>query len=171
MINKVTILFLLADPSDAARLRLGEEIRDIQERLRLSKMREQFLLETRMSVRPKDISQAILDTTPQIIHFSGHGTSAGELCFEDESGSVQTVHPDALASLFELVTDHVRCVILNACYSEIQAKAIATHIDYVIGMNKKIGDKAAIAFSGGFYKALGGGRSIEDAFKTPLQKG
>ena len=50
---------------------------------------------------------------------------------------------------------------MNACYAEIQAKAISKHIKYVIGMNQAIGDKAAIAFSIGFYQALGGGRSME----------
>lgn len=55
--------------------------------------------------------------------------------------------------------------VLNACYSEAQAKAIARHIDYVIGMQQAIGDTAAIAFSAGFYQALGDGRNIEEAYK------
>lgn len=54
---------------------------------------------------------------------------------------------------------------LNACYSEIQANALAQHIDYVIGMNQAIGDKAAIAFAIGFYQALGAGRTTEEAYK------
>ena len=70
-----------------------------------------------------------------------------------------------MAALFEQFSSQVDCVILNACYSEIQAKAIAKHIKYVIGMNQAIGDKAAIDFAIGFYQALGGGRSIEDAYK------
>ncbi|MGB5714760.1 MAG: hypothetical protein WBM44_28065, partial [Waterburya sp.] len=35
----------------------------------------------------------------------------------------------------------------------------------VIGMNQAIRDDAAIAFSIGFYRALGYGKSVEDAFK------
>jgi YesN/AraC family two-component response regulator len=160
-----TILFLAADPTNASRLRLGQELREIQEKLQLAKMRDEFKLEQRMSVRPVDISQAILDEKPKIVHFSGHGTNEGSLCFENEIGKSQFVEPDALASLFELVADHVDCVLLNACYSEIQAKAIANHIKYVIGMNKAIGDKAAISFAIGFYQALGAGKSVEDAYK------
>ena len=118
-----------------------------------------------MSVRPEDITQVILDTRPSIVHFSGHGTSAGELCFENEAGNMQTVQPDALEALFDLVADQVDCVLLNACYSEVQAKAISNHISYVIGMSKEIGDKAAIAFAIGFYQAMGAGRSIEEAYK------
>ena len=49
--------------------------------------------------------------------------------------------------------------------------AIATHIDYVIGMSKPISDKAAIAFAKGFYTGLGAGKIdqesdlYEDAFQ------
>jgi len=163
--NKIKILFLTADPSDVTRLRLGQEVRDIRERLQLSKHRDKFLLETRESVRPGDITQAILDVDPQVVHFSGHGISTGELCFENILGESQPIAPNALKSLFELVSDQVDCVILNACYSKIQAEAIAEHIAFVIGMKQAIGDKAAIAFSTGFYKALGAGRSFQDAYR------
>jgi hypothetical protein len=161
----IKILFLAADPQDITRLRLGQEIREIREKLQLSQYRDTFVLETRESVRPPDITQAIHDIQPQIVHFSGHGGSTGELYFEDFLGNAFSVKPEALANLFSLIADQVSCVILNACYSDIQAKAIGQHIPYVIGMNKAIGDKAAIAFSSGFYKALGANKSIEQAFK------
>lgn len=161
----IKILFLSADPSDAGRLRLGQELRDVREKLRLSKQRERFSLESREAVRPGDLTQIILEVEPQVIHFSGHGKSTGELCLEDVEGKVKTVGPDALASLFELVSEHVRCVILNACYSETQANSISQHIPFVIGMQQAIGDKAAIAFSTGFYTAIGAGRSFYDAYK------
>lgn len=159
------LLFLAADPSDLSRLRLGEESREIQEKIQLAKLRERFELHQRLSVRPADISQALLDVQPQIVHFSGHGTTAGALCFENPSGEFHPVEPNALAALFEQFAHIVDCVVLNACYSEIQANAIARHIDYVVGMNRAIGDKAAIAFSIGFYQALGAGSVIEEAYR------
>jgi hypothetical protein len=162
----VVILFLAADPTNASRLRLGEEFREIQEKLKLARLRDHFTLELpQLSVRPSDISQALLDTQPQIVHFSGHGTYTGALCFENLVGETHPIEPDALASLFEVFSGQVNCVVLNACYSEIQAKAISKHIKYVIGMNQEIGDKAAIAFAIGFYQALGGGRNVEHAYK------
>jgi len=160
----VKILFLAADPSDESRLRLPQELRDIKARLQIAKS-EKYQLEQRESVRVGDITQAIFDIQPQIIHFSGHGKSTGELCFENEVGTVQPVKPDDLAAMFKLFKQQVNCVVLNACYSEIQAKVIAQHIPFVIGMNDAIGDKAAIAFSVGFYKALAANRSIEDAYQ------
>lgn len=163
--DTLSILFLAADPTNTSRLRLGEEFREISEQLRLAKQRDYLKLELpQLSARPKDISGALLDKQPQIVHFSGHGTPEGTLCFENEIGQAQFVQPSALAALFEQFAERVECVILNACYSEIQAEAIARHIDYVIGMKQTIGDRAAIAFAIGFYQALGAGRSIEAAY-------
>ena len=83
---------------------------------------------------------------------------------------MQPVKPKALAALFELVADKVQvnCVVLNACYSDIQAKAIVQHIPFVIGMKQAIGDQAVIAFSVGFYTGLAANRyrSIEKAFRS-----
>jgi hypothetical protein len=163
--RKISILFLAADPTDASRLRLGEEIREIQEKLQLSRLRDKFEFNQRMSVRPQDISQALLDLKPDIVHFSGHGSESGELCFEGPGGESRPVPAEALADLFGQFSSQVDCVVLNACFSGKQAAAIARHIDYVIGMKKEIDDRAAIAFAVGFYQGLGGGRTIAEAYK------
>jgi hypothetical protein len=81
--------------------------------LRIAKAPEKYQLEQRESVRVGDITQAIFDIEPSIIHFSGHGTSQGELCFENEAGKVQSVKADALAAMFELLVQHVNCVVLK----------------------------------------------------------
>jgi hypothetical protein len=67
--------------------------------------------------------------------------------------------------MFKRFATQVNCVVLNACYSEAQAKAIAEYIPFVIGMKQAIGDQAAIAFAVGFYRALGAGRSLEEAYE------
>lgn len=161
----IRILFLTAEPTDSARLRLGQEFRDIEEQLQRANLGERFVLKLQLSTRPKDISQAILDFQPNIVQISGHGESTGELCFENQLGKTQPVTPETLAALFKLVTDHVNCVVLNVCYSDIQALAIVEHIPFVIGMKRAIGDEAAIAFAVGFYKALGAKRTIEEAYE------
>ncbi|UKO97295.1 AAA-like domain-containing protein [Nostoc sp. UHCC 0870] len=163
--SQIRILFLTAEPTDTAKLRLGQELREIKQKLQQSQHRERFQLEYVLSARSGDVSQELLKFEPHIVHFSGHGASTGELCFEDGLGKVQSVKPQALAALFELVADQVQCVLLNACYSVTQAEAIAKYIPFVIGMNTAIGDQAAIAFAVGFYKALGANHSPEKAFK------
>jgi hypothetical protein len=160
-----TILILAANPTDTARLRLGEEVREIGEGLRRANKQDEFKLEQRWAVRPRDIQRAMLDTNPQIAHFSGHGTGDEGLVFEDETGQTKLVNGLALAELFSLFAEQVKCVVLNGCYSEVQANVIAQHIPYVIGMNEAIGDKTAIEFVVGFYDALGAGKSVEFAHK------
>lgn len=160
-----TILLLAANPKGTSPLRLDQEVRDIHERLQRSQYRNTFRLEQRWAVRPRDVQLAILEVNPQIIHFSGHGFGETGLAFEDESGRVKLVEAAALAGLFELFADQIECVILNACYSEVQADAIAQYIPCVIGMNQDIGDRAALEFAVGFYDALGAGRSVEFAYK------
>ena len=160
-----TILFFAANPKGTAQLRLDEEVREIDAGLQRAKRRDLFVLQQKFAVRSRDISRAMLDFKAHIVHFSGHGGQEDGLLLEDETGRGKFVDAEALAGLFELFSDRVECVVLNACYSEVQAEAITRHIPYVIGMNKAIGDKASIEFAVGFYDALGAGESVEFAYK------
>jgi len=158
------ILILAVNPLNTSRLRLDQEVREITTGLQRAKNRDLFSLEQRWAVRSRDVRQSLLEVEPEIVHFCGHGESNGCLYFENEVGQPQLVTPEALAELFGFCP-YIKCVILNACYSSVQAEAISKYIDYVIGMNQSIGDKAAIEFTSGFYDALGVGRQIEEAHK------
>ncbi|BAZ25367.1 hypothetical protein NIES4073_62720 [Kalymmatonema gypsitolerans NIES-4073] len=160
-----TILILAANPKGTTPLRLDEEVREIDAGLQRAKHREQFVLEQKWAVRPRDIQRAMLDINPSIVHFSGHGAEDEGLVFEDETGQAKLVDGEALAGLFELFADQVECVVLNGCYSEVQAEAITQHVTYVIGMKKAIGDRSAIEFAVSFYDALASGRPVEFAYK------
>lgn len=158
------ILMLAANPRDTDQLRLSEEARTIEERLREAEFRDRFEVVTKWAVRQTDLSAHLLRFKPHIVHFSGHGSKSGKIIVEDETGHGQTVTPEALRQLFRILKDNIRCVILNACLSLSQAEAIIEEIDCVVGMSAKIGDEAAIRFAGGFYRALGYGRSVQTAF-------
>jgi uncharacterized protein YjbI with pentapeptide repeats len=160
-----TILILASNPRGTTALRLDEEVREIDAGLQRAKKRELFDLKQRWAVGVQDVSQSLLDFKPQFVHFSGHGTGDDGLALEDETGNLKLVDTEALAKLFELFSSSIECVVLNACYSEVQAEAIVKHIPYVIGMNKAIGDQAAIKFATGFYNALGAGESVDFAYK------
>ena len=56
-------------------------------------------------------------------------------------------------------------IVLNACYSEPQARVLLTHVDCVVGMRGAIVDDAARAFAIGFYGGLGERESVEAAYK------
>jgi hypothetical protein len=159
------ILFLASNPTNTGRLRLDKEVREVEEGLKRSSERGQFDLTAKFAVRVGDLRRALLDYRPRIVHFSGHGAGAGGIIVEDDNGEAYEIPNDALAGLFELFAGQIECVVLNACYSDAQADAIAKHIPYVIGMKAAVSDEAAIEFAVGFYDALGAGKSVEEAFQ------
>lgn len=160
----IRILCLAANPIDTVPLRLDEETRAIDEALRKAEYRDRFEIEQQWAVRIGDLPEALLRYQPDIVHFSGHGTESSEIVLEDESGAGQVVPQDILGQLFSVLRDNIRCVVLNACYSEPQAQAIAEYIDCVVGMTSAVGDAAAIEFATAFYGALGYGRDVQTAF-------
>ncbi|MCF2148197.1 CHAT domain-containing protein [Desmonostoc muscorum LEGE 12446] len=160
-----TILILAANPIGTSQLRLDEEIREVEAALQLSSNRHRFHLCCKVAVRLEDVFQAILRYRPQIVHFCSHGTADGNLILEDKNGKIQLVDAEALANFLKIFKDFLECVILNACHSEIQAKAISKHIDFAIGMNGAVTDQAAITFIRAFYCGLGAGESYKFAYK------
>ena len=159
------ILILASNPRND--LNLNGEIRLLRSVIDRSRYRDQFEVVSEPEVQVGDLQRLLLRHTPQIVHFCGHGSGKEGLIFKREEGGEQWVGADALADMFRLnpICQHVRCVLLNACYSEEQASAIVSQIDYVVGMSHEIQDNSAIAFSKGFYLALGEGCSIEDSFE------
>ena len=160
----IKVLFLTSNPEGTPALKLDEEARLINQKIRASEYRDVLKLETLWAVRPDDLLQALLEHKPQIVHFSGHGSEAGEIVLMDNNRQVKPVSAEALKMLFTTLKDNIRVVVLNACYSQIQAQAIAEVIDCVVGMSTAIGDEAAIVFAASFYRAIGFGRSIKGAF-------
>jgi len=159
------ILFLAANPVTTAHLQLQKELREIKTALQASKYRDQLDLRYEGAIRPKDLAKVIPEYEPHIIHFSGHGEGEQGLMLEDDNGHTRFVDANNLARLFKLFSKQVECVVLNACYSEVQAEAIRRHIDFVVGMTDSIGDHAAIDFAISFYNALGAGQSYEAAYE------
>src|SRR6185503_14428266 len=129
-----TLLFLGATPESATRLSLDREARAIAQRLRGAPQGSAREIEQAWAVQVGDLQACLLQHEPAIVHFSGQGSPAGQLLVEDERGGVVPLEPRALARLFAILRREVRCVVLNACYSVEQARAIAGHIDCVIGM-------------------------------------
>ncbi|MBD2023977.1 YARHG domain-containing protein, partial [Leptolyngbya sp. FACHB-711] len=156
------ILILASNPRKD--LNLDREIRELKHVIERSRNREQFEVEDALAVRVGDLQDLLLENQPHIVHICGHGGGTAGLVLEDDDGREQWVGTEALRDLFRLFSSKVRCVLLNACYSNEQANEIVNCIDYVIGMEQEIRDDAAIAFSKGFYRALGYGCSVEEAY-------
>ena len=162
---KRTILILSASPINKTRLILDQEVKEIDNVLRSARGSGNFAVVSKWAVRIDDLQDALLDIEPEVVHICCYGAGDNGLVMENERGKTQRVPTHALANLFKLVSNHVRCVVLNACYSEVQAEAIHQHIKYVIGLKQSIGDKAAIQFAKGFYRGGGNDRSFDEAYK------
>ena len=160
-----TILILASTPIDTKKAQIYPEMREIQNALRQSQKQHQFKVENIPAVQASDLRQALLDFHPQIVHFCGHGSGDEGVVLEDENGYSKLISTEALASSFKEFAEHIECVILNACNSQVQAEEIVKYIDYVIGMRGAIGENAAIEFAKGFYQALGAGKSIKSAYE------
>src|SRR5262249_12239619 len=127
----------------------------------------------------------IMRHEPNIVHFSGHGTIAGELVLKASpdvegrlrdivgvktSGGSHLLGKEPLAQLLAARTRRVKIVVLTACFTEPQVRAIAAEIDYVIGMSRAVRDDAARVFAVTFYQALGFGRTVREAFDIASAK-
>lgn len=160
------ILFLAANPSNLTRLSIDQELRLIQREVfdKLPATRN-VDVEYRGAIRASDLQGLLLRENPDIVHFSGHGSPNGAIYVEDPVGGSHPISSSALSDLFGLLKRNIRLVVLNACFSEAQANAIAEHIDCVIGMSNEIDDEAARAFSRALYLGICYNLDLETAFQ------
>lgn len=165
--NKIKVLILSANPTDTLTLRLDEELRSIMQKVRAAEYRDRFEFAVAVAARPDDFLQAITEHRPHIVHFSGHG-NPNEIVVCDDAGNAKPVGTDALLALFKSTQSEVKVVLLNACYSKLQAQAIVSVVPCAIGMNDAISDLAASIFASSFYRALAFGYSVKHAFSQGI---
>lgn len=164
--SSVCVLFLAANPRTTTRLALDEEMNAIQQRLRASGAAERFDLRSEWALRADELPAALMRHKPRIVHFSGHGTVKGELLLVGaQSDQAAPVSTETLQRLFKTLGNDLFCVVLNACFSDAQAEALAQIVPCAVGMAHQIGDAGAIAFAAGFYEALAFGQNLRVAFE------
>jgi CHAT domain len=164
---KIKALFLAANPRSTNRLAIDEEMHAIEQKLRAAEHRDALVFQSAWAVRPDDLLQLLNQHQPHVVHFSGHGSGEG-LSLAGDDGRDRLVSTRALKALFTTLKDNIRLVVLNACYSREQAQALVEIIDCVIGMKESIHDETATAFASSFYRAIGFGRSIQEAFEQGI---
>ena len=167
MQNVKRILFCCANPVETSRLRIDEEYREIEKSLMSSIYRNRVEVYSAWATTAQDLLDKVIRYEPDIVHFSGHGHDEG-IVLEDHTGNCKIVSGEALGALFEIFKGKVTCVVLNSCFSCNQAMSINQFVPYVIGSCDSLPDSAAVAFSCGFYKAIGADKDIYDAFKLGL---
>jgi len=161
-IPALRILFLAANPTTTSPLDLEEELRSLELELRGTKFRESISLVARHAVRPDDLIRYVRDENPRVIHFSGHGSTRGIILRNDAGGDHVLEAPQLKRFLRGRGVD---LVVLNACYSEHQANSIRSAVKAVVGTTDGVEDEAARRFTAAFYRSLGNGLSIREAFR------
>ena len=167
--ERITVLFLTADPDGVPPLHVDREIRQIQEQVRSSKLRDSITFEYRHAVRVTDLLQHLNEVQPDVAHFSGHGADAG-IALHDADDSVRLLTNTELVGVLDAAPKPLKLAVFNSCNSAEQARLAVVHVDAAIGMEQTIEDESTRVFAGQLYNSLGFGFSLGLAFKQARQQ-
>jgi hypothetical protein len=164
--KRLDVLYSTANPDTSKPLRVDAEMRQVQEAVRGSRLRDNIALHHRPAANLQSIMDALNDIAPGIVHFSGHGYSGGiEVDDADVSRpSAKALTFDLLAKAIAAVDRPPKVVVLNSCHSAGVKKAFFPPACAVIAMGDSISDLAATAFAARFYAAVAAGQSLKAAF-------
>jgi len=160
----VKILFVSANAGDRPHLMLDKEYRAIEQGIRRGRHRDNFRLIVCPAARRSDLQEALLEHSPQVVHFACHGSRQGALSLLGDEPSSDPVSAASLAAMFEVLHDQLLVVVFNACFASVQASAVRSFAKTTIGMRSQVTDRASIAFTAAFYGALAYGRSVQESF-------
>lgn len=164
----LVVLMVSASPDTSVRLRVDKEFAKIIEQIRKTRYRDRIRFEQVQAATFDDLSTALMEHKPHVLHISSHGTGNGSLLFEGEGQASTVVSKSNVLRLLSRLKDRLRLVVLNACHSHAIARDIPPTIDLAIGMNREVSDSSAIRFAVAFYETLGYGKSVDTAFDVAL---
>jgi hypothetical protein len=123
--KRLDVLYSTANPDAARPLRVDAEMRQVQEEVRGSRLRDNISLHYRPAADLKSIMDGLNDLTPGIIHFSGHGYSGGIAVdhAKVKRPSNKVVTFDLLAKAVAAVDTPPQVIVLNSCHSAGAKKA------------------------------------------------
>lgn len=168
--KQLNVLYTTANPNPRSPLRVDAEMRQVQEAVRGSRLRDNIVLHYRPAANLKSIMDGLNDVTPGIVHFSGHGNSDGVAVDHAKVRLPQgkTLTFDLLAKAVAAVDSPPQVIVLNSCHSAGAKKAFLPPAMAVIAMGDSISDLAATAFAAQFYAAVAAGQSLKAAFAQGL---
>lgn len=164
------ILMVAAAPRNQTPLQIGREHDELRRRLVAADGGAEIV--SRLAIDPKDLMEILDAERPNIIHFSGHGDTAGDLMGQDANNSAAHMTPEFVVEALHLAGSDgrpgIRVAVLNACHSAALARRLVDDgvVQHAIGMEGPIHDDAAILFADGFYRSLGRGDTVERAFRA-----
>lgn len=174
------ILGIVSSPRDLPRLDVAREQRQLADALsRASDGRA--VLTWAPNASWADLHDLLLSGAWHVVHFIGHGTfdpsaGTGLLALTDAHGDTDLVEAGRLVTLLRQAATLPRLVVLNSCsgaaasgtdrFSATATALVRGGVTAVTAMQYEISDVAALAFSGGFYRAICQGRGIDEAVSS-----
>lgn len=165
--KKLDVLYMTANPDEQNALRVDAEVRQVQEAIRGSILRENITIHQSPAADLDSLIDGLNDHRPRIVHFSGHGYSGGlavdHARVTRPTGKVITF--DILGRALAATDDPPTVVVLNACQSAGARRALIPPARAIVVMQDSISDLAAAAFSAKFYAGIAAGQSLKSAFE------
>jgi hypothetical protein len=158
--TRTSVLFLGAVPHSGQNLEL--EHRAIESILQAN---PKISFHAIPDVHQDDLFSCFDRYSPHLVHFSGHGDSAGNLRLLDAQNEAQPVSPEFIA---QAAHGNIRLMILvlNACMSFTQAEQLIPSVDCVIAVSDRVRDTTAGLFSKAFYTKLASQSTLQEAFNA-----
>lgn len=151
--------------------RLSEGVRQSGAPILLARLSPPTLPALRAALSPRAAEQSAF---PQVLHFSGHAWEEG-LFLEDELGQVHRVGTAQVIDALKDLPRQIDLVVLNGCESAAAARSVAQALldgglaRAVVGHEKEVRDREAVAFAARLYAELCNGfplrRALENAEK------
>jgi hypothetical protein len=165
--NKLEVLYLTANPDEQNALRVDAEVRQVQEAVRGSVLRDNIVVHQLPAADLDSLMDGLNDHRPNIVHFSGHGYRGGlavdHAKVKRPKGKFITY--DILGQALAATDSPPSIVVLNSCQSAGARQALIPPAQAIVVMQDSISDLAAAAFSAKFYAAIAAGQSLKSAFE------
>ncbi|MEM7367866.1 MAG: HEAT repeat domain-containing protein [Bacteroidota bacterium] len=155
MAQPIQILFLATQTSHGPSGHQGRVIREIEDSISRSEKSKQLTFTSSWVSDFQDITRALLQNTPDIVHFSTGQCSETALLMLNQQGQEKHIEIEGLCELFQSITHKPTCVLFDVSNSLSLAKRIAQDGLFSVGMDGTISSDGAKSFGQGFYEYLG----------------
>ena len=166
--SPIKVLYAYSNSSGNGQLNLDYECDRVEREIRATLFRDNIVIAKSPNLNDQSLVQDLNFHRPQVLHFSGHGNSAG-IATSGINGILtpdQFLSFDSFVQALDAFDNPPKIVVLNSCSSAgVLNSNLLEIVDVAVVMTSSIGDMTATAFAVKFYAALASGQSVLSAFK------
>jgi len=172
--DQEVMLLLAANPVSTKKLSYKDEHSDIVTELDDEHLVGRIKVSRIDNVNLIKLNKQVDTKKPAIIHFVGHGEDGSIILSGDNPRDSDKLSAKDLKNIFQRVchryegNEKLKIVFLNACFSEVVAKAISSVGLYTLGTVRKVGSTTARRVASQFYWKYAQGRDVKEAAEYAL---